>query len=179
MRITAAFLVLTCFAVATSAAQATQSEVEIGTSLGVTTYSRSGSSSVTVIGVPAGVGPAAQPSIYATFFVTPSVMIEPQLSFAHLSGSGSSTTMVDLGAQLGYLVTPSERSSPYVAANVAWQTISDVSSFHGVGVGGALGYRARIGRGFAVRFEARYRHWMGDFDGLNEIGFGIGLGGII
>jgi hypothetical protein len=177
MRIIAAFLTLTCFAAAASPAQAKQS-VEIGTSLGVTIYSGSGPSA-TVIGVPAGLGPAAQPSIYATFFATPSVMIEPQMSLAHISSSGSSTTMFDMGAQLGYLVTPAERGSPYVAANVAYQTISDFSSFHGFGVGGALGYRARVGRGFAVRLEARYRHWMGDFDGLNEIGFGIGLGGII
>jgi len=27
--------------------------------------------------------------------------------------------------------------------------------------------------------EGHYRRWLGDFDGLNEIGFGIGLGGII
>ena len=177
MRIIAALLTLTCVAAAASSAQAKQS-VEIGTSLGVTIFSRSGNSA-TLIGVPAGLGPAAQPSIYATIFATPSVTVEPQLAFAHLSGSGSSTTIMDLGAQLGYLVTPTERSSPYVAANVAYQIISDFGSLHGVGVGGALGYRARVGRGFAVRFEARYRHWMGDFDGLNEIGFGIGLGGII
>jgi len=30
-----------------------------------------------------------------------------------------------------------------------------------------------------VRFEGRYRHWLGDFDGLNEFGFVVGLGGII
>ena len=178
MRITATFLVLTGLAAATGAAQAKQSEVEIGTSVGVTILSRSGTSA-TVIGIPAGVGPVAQPSIYATFFPTPSVMIEPQLGLTHVSSSGSSATMVDLGAQLGYLVTPAERGSAYVAANVGWQSISDFGSIHGVGVGGALGYRARVGRGAAVRFEARYRHWMGDFDGLNEIGFGIGLGGII
>jgi len=177
MRIITAFLTLTCFAAAASPAQVKQS-VEIGTSLGVTIYSRAGNSA-TLIGVPAGVGPAAQPSIYATFFATPSIMIEPQVSFSHISGSGSSATMFDLGAQLGYLVTPAERSSPYVAANAAYQTISDFSSIHGFGVGGALGYRARVGRGLAVRVEARYRHWMGDFEGLNEIGFGIGLGGII
>ena len=177
MRRIAVFLALTCFAAAASSAQAKQS-VEIGTSLGVTIFSQSGHSA-TVIGVPAGLGPAAQPSIYATMFATPSVMVEPQLALAHLSESGRSTTMMDLAVQLGYLVTPAERSSPYVAANVAYQILSDFGSFHGVGVGGALGYRARVGRGLAVRFEARYRHWLGDFDGLNEIGFGIGLGGII
>ncbi|HKW40389.1 MAG TPA: outer membrane beta-barrel protein [Gemmatimonadales bacterium] len=177
MRVTAAFLVLTCLAAATAAAQEKQS-VEIGTSLGVTTLSRSGSTA-TVVGAPASLGPAAQPSVYATIFATPSVTIEPQLGLTHVSGSGSSLTMVDMGAQVGYLFTPAERGSPYLAANAAYQTVSGFSSVHGVGVGGALGYRVRIGRGFAVRLEGRYRHWMGDFDGLNEIGFGIGLGGII
>jgi Outer membrane protein beta-barrel domain len=177
MRITAAILVLTCSVAAATAAQERQS-VEIGTTLGVTIVSRSGSSA-TVIGAPAALGPAAQPSVYATIFATPSVTIEPQLGLIHVSGSGSSVTMFDLGAQLGYLVTPAVRGSPYVAANVAYQTVSDFSSLHGVGVGGALGYRVRVGRGVAVRLEGRYRRWLGDFDGLNEIGFGVGLGGIL
>jgi Outer membrane protein beta-barrel domain len=177
MRITAAILVLTCSAAATAAAQEKQS-VEIGTSLGVTIFTGSGPT-VTAIGAPAAFGPAAQPSVYATIFATPSVTIEPQLGLMHVSGSGTSITMVDVGTQVGYLVTPAERGSPYVAANVAYQTVSDFSSLHGVGVGGALGYRVRVGRGLAVRLEGRYRHWMGDFHGLNEIGFAVGLGGIL
>ncbi len=178
MRITAAILVLTCSAAATAPAQEKQS-VEIGTSLGVTVFTRSGSPSTTVIGAPASLGPAAQPGIYATIFATPSVTIEPQLGFTHVSGGGATVTMVDLGAQVGYLATPAEHGSAYVAANIAYQAVSDFTSFHGVGVGGALGYRVRVGRGAAVRLEGRYRHWMHDFDGLNEIGFAVGLGGIL
>ena len=180
MRTAATLLLLSCFAAAASRGQSSQS-VEIGTSLGVTVITSSGASA-TVIGIPAGVGPMAWPSLYATVFATPSVMFEPQVSFARASASGSdgATTLLNLGAQLGYLVTPAQRSSPYLAAGVAYQLVSDSYSSHGgVGVGGALGYRVRIGRGFAVRFEGRYRHWTGDFDGLDEIGFGIGLGGII
>lgn len=177
MRTIAAFLALTGLAAATSAAQA-RPGAEIGTSVGVTILSQSGTS-LTTIGIPAGLGPFAQPSVYATFFPTPSLMIEPQVGLAHISGSTNSVTTVELGAQFGYLVTPAERGSAYVAANVGWQTFSVTGSASGVGVGGAVGYRAQVGRGFAVRLEARYRHWMGDFDGLNEIGFGIGLGGII
>lgn len=178
MRITAAFLVLTCLGLGTGVAQTKQS-AEIGTSFGVTVLSRSGTSSLTAIGIPAGVGAAVQPSIYATIFATPSVIVEPQVSFSSLSSGGSSVTTVDLGAQVGYLFAPGARNSAYVAANGAFQSLSDGTSFSGFGVGGAVGYRMRVGSGFAVRLEARYRHWLGDFDGINEIGFGIGLGGIL
>src|SRR5690349_2108582 len=99
MRIPPASRVLTCSAAATAGAQEKQS-VEIGSSLGVTIFTRSGST-VTAIGAPAAFGPAAQPSVYATIFATPSVTIEPQLGLTHVSGSGSSLTMLDLGTQVG------------------------------------------------------------------------------
>jgi hypothetical protein len=110
-------------------------------------------------------------------------MFEPQLSFLSLSSGGSSVTAFDLGVQLGYLATPAEPNSAYVAANAAWQTYSAGGAYgnshSGLGLGGAVGYRMRVGAGFAVRLEARYRRWHGDFNGLNEVGFGIGLGGIL
>jgi hypothetical protein len=82
--------------------------------------------------------------------------------------------------QTGYMFTPLERHSGYVAANVGLQHFGgDIGSATGVGFGGTLGYRVRVGVGFAIRFEGRFRHWVADFDGINEIGFGIGLGGII
>jgi hypothetical protein len=110
-------------------------------------------------------------------------MLEPQLSIVVISPQGSSnnTTAFALGAQLGYLFAPAERTSAYVAANAAWQTLStgggNVQT--GLGLGGAVGYRMRAGAGFAVRLEARYRRWHGGFSGLNEFGIGMGLGGII
>lgn len=154
---------------------------EIGTSLGVTILSSSGNT-VTSVGVPADAGPVpvfARPTIYATIFASPSVMIEPQVSFASISGSGNSLTMAHLGVQLGYLFTPAARNSPYVGANAAFQSISAGATANGLGLGGAVGYRVRVGAGFAVRFEGRYRRWLNDYDGINEFGLAIGLGGIL
>jgi hypothetical protein len=161
-------------------AHAQKPSAEIGTALGVTILSQSGTS-LTHVGVPAAGGPLAQPSIYATIFTSPSVMFEPQLQFLSISSGGRTTTAFDLGVQLGYLATPAERNSGYMAANAAWQTFSTGGGYsqNGLGLGGAIGYRMRVGAGFAVRLEARYRRWLGGFNGLNEVGFGMGLGGII
>lgn len=157
---------------------------EIGTSLGVTILSQSGTS-VTHIGIPAGLGPVAQPSIYATIFASPSVTIEPQVGFSHVSSSGATLTFVDLAAQLGYWFTPGQNASPYLAASLAYQSLSQTSSFgststnSGPGVGGEIGYRIKVGTGFAIRFTARYRRWFSDFKDLNEFGVAMGLGGLI
>lgn len=106
-------------------------------------------------------------------------MIEPQLAFSHLSQGSSSLTALGGAVQIGYLFTPAERSSPYAAASVGFQSLSDGTSVSGAALGGSVGYWVRVGTGVAVRFEGHYRRWMGDFDGVNEVGFGIGLGGII
>jgi hypothetical protein len=180
MRLAAALLLTTCSAAIAASAQAQNPSAEIGTSLGVTILSQSGTS-VTHVGVPAAGGPLAQPSIYATIFTSPSVMFEPQVSFLSISSGGRNATAFDLGVQLGYLATPAERNSAYVAANAAWQTFSTGGGYsqNGAGLGGAVGYRMRAGAGLAVRLEARYRRWLGGFSGLNEFGIGIGLGGIL
>src|SRR5437016_14432461 len=119
MRIGTAFLCLSCSA-ATVAAQEKKQSVEIGTSLGVTVLSPS-SETFTTVGAPVAQGPVplfGQATLYATIFATPSVMIEPQLSFSHLSGGGSSLTLIGGAANIGYLFTATERASPYVAASL-------------------------------------------------------------
>src|SRR5260370_213261 len=107
-------------------------------------------------------------------------MSEPQLSFLSLSSGGRNTTALDLGVQLGYLATPAERNSTYVAANAAWQTLSTGGggySQNGLGLGGAVGYRMRGGAGFAGRLEALYSRWLRGFNGLNGFRLRTGLGG--
>src|SRR5260370_16656407 len=97
-------------------------------------------------------------------------MSEPQLSFLSLSSGGRNTTALDLGVQLGYLATPAERNSTYVAANAAWQTLSTGGggySQNGLGLGGAVGYRMRVGAGFPVRLEGPYRRWLRAFPAPN------------
>ena len=66
MRVFAALLSCSLIGATVGAAQEKRG-VEIGTSLGVTILSQSGVS-VTFIGVPAALGAAAQPAIYATMF---------------------------------------------------------------------------------------------------------------
>src|SRR5260370_457835 len=164
MRRAVAILLARCWAAIAANGKGQKGSAEMGTSLGVTILSGSGAS-ITHVGVPAGGGPLAQPGLYATIFTSPSVMFEPQLSFLSLSSGGSSVTAFDLAVQLGYLATPAERNSAYVAANAAWQTYSaggaDGNSHSGLGPGGGVGYRMRGWGGGAVRLEARYRRWHG------------------
>lgn len=150
------------------------SRAEVGTLVGVTILSVSGNS-VTHIGIP-GDGIQASPTLYATFFPSPSVMVEPQVAFTYLSSDGSHATAIGIAAQLGYLTSTAPSGSPYLAVNVAFQSVSDGVTFSGPGVGAAVGYRLVVKHSLAIRFDARYRRWFSDFDELNEIGFGMGLG---
>lgn len=181
MRTTALLLALIGVAAGAAGGQGDKQSVEIGTSLGVTLINSG--NTITTIGIPVDAGPLplfARPAVYATIFASPSVMIEPQVAFANISGGGGDNfTLLLVGAQFGYLFKPEQRNSPYLGANAAFQTISFGGTISGLGVGGALGYRFRVGTGFAIRLEGRYRRWLNDYDGINEIGFGIGLGGII
>ena len=181
MRTPTLLLVLIGVAATAAGAQDKKQSVEIGTSLGVTILTASGST-ITTVGIPVDAGPFplfARPAVYATIFATRPLMIEPQVAFSHISGSGDSFTMALVGTQFAYLFRPEQRSSPYLGVNAAFQSLSAGGTASGVGLGGAVGYRFRVGTGFAVRLEGRYRRWLGNFDGINEIGLGIGLGGII
>src|SRR2546430_12932334 len=153
MRIGTAFLCLSCSA-ATVAAQEKKQSVEVGTSLGVTVLSQSGET-FTTVGAPVAQGPVplcGRATLYATIFATPSVMIEPQLSFSHLSGGGSSLTLIGGAANIGYLFMATERASPYVAASPGVESLSgDLGSAAGVGLGGRVGDRLRAGGRLALR----------------------------
>ncbi len=175
-RILSAVVALSCIGTLTAAQRrSSEPSAEVGTLVGVTILSQTGFPSVTHIGIP-GDGIQASPTLYATFFATPSLMVEPQISFTHISGGGSTLSAFGFAGQFGYLFTPTTSGSPYVAVNVAYQTISDGTSINGEGVGGVLGYRFKVKNSLAIRFDARYRRWFSDFKDLNEIGFGLGLG---
>src|SRR5256885_11322518 len=137
MRIGTAFLCLSCSATA-SAAQEKKQSAEIGTSLGVTVLSQSGET-FTTVGAPVAQGPVplfGQATLYATIFATPSVMIEPQLSFSHLSGGGSSLTLIGGGGKIRFLFTATGGAVPYAAAGLG---VGDPAGALGAGVGGGLG----------------------------------------
>lgn len=156
------------------AAAQRQTTVEVGTLVGVTILSQSGNS-VTHVGIP-GDGIQASPTLYASFFLSPSLFLEPQLAFTSISSNGSHLTSIGFAAQLGYLFAPNASGSGYVAANAAIQSISDGGSISGEGVGAALGYRFKVKNSLALRVDGRYRRWFGDFKDMNEVGIGLGLG---
>ena len=163
------------------AAQA-RPKAEVGTMVGVTILKVSGFDSQTHIGVPGGVGPLStfSPMLYASFFATPSLMVEPQVSFSSTSSGGTTDTFFWFAGQLCYLFTPNQQGSPYVAVNGAFQTWSETGSgsVSGPGIGGAVGYRIKVKSSLAIRLDGRYRRWFSDFKDTNEIGFSLGLGAI-
>ena len=178
------FAVIAALSVAgsTAAAQGKPS-AEVGTSLGVTILTQSGANSVTHVGIPASAGPAAtlSPMVYASIFASPSVIVEPQVSFSSTSTGGETFTLFLFAAQVGYLFTPSQSSSPYVAVSGAFQTVSPgggTPSSNGPGFGGEVGYRFKVKSSVALRVDGRYRRWFSDFKDVNEIGFAFGLGAI-
>ncbi len=148
--------------------------VEIGTSLGLT-VANGGGATVTTAGIP-GAGFLGQPAIYLSFFAGKSLLVEPSVGFTLISGGGETQTLVHLGGQIGYFVNGSAVNSPYFAANVGSVFGSAVDPAQ-VGVGGKIGYRTVVGSSLGVRFEAGYRRWFNAH--LNEITFGIGIGGIV
>ena len=103
-------------------------------------------------------------------------MMEPQLAFTYTSVGNSHATVLATAAQLGYLFSPTSSESPYLAANVAFEWASGVGSASAPAAGVAAGYRFTIKTNLAIRFDARYRRWFGDFRDLSEVGFGFGLG---
>lgn len=148
--------------------------------MGVTIVSQSGANSITHVGVPGGIGPLAtfSPVLYASFFATPSIMVEPQVSFSSTSSGGITDTFFWIAGQVAYLFAPRQAGSAYVGANVAYQTASETGSpsVNGPGFGGELGYRFKVKNSLAIRFNGRYRRWFSDFKDVNEIGFAMGLG---
>ena len=166
--------------VAGAQAAKSRTTTEIGTGVGVTILSQSGLNSITHIGAPGGAGPIApfSPLLYASFFATPTVIVEPQASFSSTSSSGTTDTFIFIAGQVAYLFSPHQTGSAYLGANVAFQTLSETgaTSVSGPGFGGELGYRFTVRNSLAIRLNGRYRRWFSDFKDLNEIGFGLGFG---
>lgn len=169
-------IILAALVVPAIAAAQGKPMVEVGTHLGVTIQSVSGSS-LTHFGAP-GQGILGQPTIYATVFAGDALMLEPQVALNIISGGGSTVTSVGLGADIGYLLKGPTTNSPFIAASGAFQSVSGGgSSTSDEAVGAKVGYRILIGSSVGVRVEAGYRRWF-DSD-INEITAGIGIGGVI
>jgi len=170
-------VVVALYTMGTAASAQAAPSVEVGTLVGLTILSRSGTS-VTYFGIP-GDGIQALPTVYATFLANRYVMVEPQVVFTRISSGGSTVTSFGFSGQLGYLLTPSSPGSAYFAANIAFQSVSNGQSISGPGAGAAIGYRFKVKNSLAVRIDARYRRWFADFKRLNEFGIGVGLGALL
>lgn len=154
-----------------------QASSELGTTLGLVVLHQT--ASITYITGPGG-GMLANPTLYYTYFSARGPLIEPQLGFTFVSSSGGTARRILLALQIGTLQHPAARGSTYAAVNIGLISADGGGSGStAFAIGAAGGYRARVGRGLAVRGEARYRRWLGYLDGLNEYGLVLGIAGII
>ncbi len=149
--------------------------IEIGTGVGAGILTNGGT--LTSIGAPGG-GVFGQAPIYASFFVSNSVMIQPEMALTILSGGGETITTLGAAANVGYAFSGASGPSPYVAASGAVQYASAGGSSNSeFAAGGKVGYRVLVNSGFAASFEAGFRRW---FDSsVNEITIALRLGGIV
>ncbi|HSM35029.1 MAG TPA: hypothetical protein VK837_01415 [Longimicrobiales bacterium] len=175
-------LLLALVMAATPTAVSAQS-TEVGMASGLSVFTAEGDD-LTIFGLPGDGLFLPTANVYATFFATPQLAIEPHLGVVVVNGSGDTEWVGRLGTQLGYYFSGGEDSSPYVAANGAW--IRDGDEDNSFSLGAAVGYRVLLPPGLAVRFEAGYARWFiggGDefFDpvDLNQFRLGIGIGGLV
>ncbi|UCF41583.1 MAG: hypothetical protein JSW43_04425 [Gemmatimonadota bacterium] len=171
MRVLTLLLVLSLAAAPLAHAQ--KGSIEIGTKAGVSLAIPGGGDTEVYIALP-GTGALVLPSIYATFWATPALMIEPQVLFSWNSATEEAWFSGVL--QGGWMFSPQKRNSAYVAADFGWLTLGgDIESAL---AGGGAGYRFRVGDGAGLRLEALYRRWLCDGCDLNEIIFAFG-GGVV
>jgi len=132
----------------------------------------------TVLGVPNG-GFFPTPAVYASFFVTPKLALEPQLGLVYLSGGDSSLHAATLTGQVDYFFKGRETPSPYLLARGSLVDAGgDGDSETRFSFGAGLGYRVPVGGRAVLRFEGRFdRRLARDFDpGVNTFAAAINLG---
>lgn len=147
--------------------------IEIGTHVGATVAFGGGATSWSAgIPAPGTAIPLAWPALYATFFATPQLMVEPQVGFGWNDDIGEATVLANLA--LGWLANPLATASPYFGVNGGWTTwYGDVKS--GL-LGAHVGMRTLVKQHLSIRFEGRYRRWLCSGCDLNEAALTIGLG---
>ena len=160
------------------AADAENRKAEVGVGIvGLSVFSQEGET-ITMLGVPNTTffAPAV---VYASFFVTPKLALEPQLGFLYVSEDDDSYHIATFAGQVDYFFKGKERPSPYVFGrgsftNVGGDDDSDTSS----SLGGGLGYRFPVGGRALLRIEGRFDHrFEQDFDpGANTFSVSLSLG---
>jgi hypothetical protein len=176
MRLKLIGLSLAVLAVAYPAAAQGTRRVEVGASLVnlMIVFPEQGDKSV-LFGIPSGSYGLLSPSVYAAFFATPRVTIEPQAGLLFVSTGGNTTHVVNLAGQVDYFLNGSDVSSPYAFGAVGLVMISNADTTPKQ-VGGGAGYRMRVGDRLVLRIEGRYTHFTAG-EG-NALGFSFSFGGI-
>ena len=151
--------------------------VEVGTAFGVTLSIPDDGDTEVFAGVPGAGTFIGFPSLYATFFATPALMIEPQLYFYY--SSLDEEALISPMLQLGYLFKPEANASPYVAINGGGFFFTEGGASNSGAVGAAVGYRFSLSSGAAFRTELLYRRWLGEYWEFSDLSLRLGLGAVL
>jgi hypothetical protein len=134
-----------------------------------------GGSTQKLFGMPTGTLGIGGPGVYATFFATRHIGIEPQATLLVLSVGGDSSHVVNIAGQLDYFTAGHAVSSPFLFASAGVIDISAMST-NPKTVGAGLGYRWRMGGRLCIRVDGRYNHLTDD--GGNMVAFNVSIGGL-
>lgn len=148
--------------------------VELGTTL-VSLVAGLGDNDGAVLGIPSSAFGFGSPGVFASFFLSPKLSVEPQLGLLYNSnGGGRSTHLLTLNGQVNYFVDGISRRSAYVFGSLGVADGSGSANPANLGLG--IGYRIPAGGRLTFRLDARFQHFT---DGIgNRLGLGISLGGL-
>lgn len=173
-----ALAVITLAPAALRAGEPEDRKAELGVGIvGLSVYSQEGET-ITTLGAPNSTF-FMPGTLYASFFVTRRLALEPQLGVVYVSGDDSSFHIATFAGQVDYLFRDRERPSAYVfgrgsLTSVGGEGASETAS----SLGGGLGYRLPLGGRALLRFEGRYDHrFEQDFDsGADTFSVSVSLG---
>ena len=155
-----------------------QAKAEVGASLMGASFLL-GDDELNMFAAGSGIFGTLNPGIYASFFLGNHVGLEPQVSFVAAFSEGDSFHALNLAGQVDYFFSGIARRSPYVFGSVGLLEVSDADYSPKVfGVG--AGYRIPVGDRLVFRFDGRYAHYTGEFEGSdsNALIFTLTIGGL-
>jgi len=153
---------------------AAQPKAEVGGSLAGIMIGL-GDNDETVFGVPSATFGLATPGVYASFFTSPNLAVEPQLGLVVASSGGHSSHVLSAAAQVDYFLNGVTENSLYglVAAGVL-DVSGDTSSPKSLSFG--AGYRMPVGGRLVFRVDGRFSHFTAGAG--NALSFGLSIGGL-
>ncbi len=163
--------------IGTSSLAQAQPRAEIGASLVSATVDLD-EDGVSTIGVPSGGFGLVNPGVFASFFLTNHVAIEPQLGFIWVSNDGDSEHILNFAGQVDYFIRGTREASPYVFGSAGVVNISD-SDYTPKSYGFGGGYRIPVGDRLTFRVDGRYTRFTSEFgDDDDMLAFTLSIGGI-